>query len=132
MNLWKIYFWTIVPLQLLGLVSASSSLLQRYNILEILVGIITIPLTSLAIYSFAYKKSIFKKRFWYYYFWISILVFGLWMIYALFKEDNVISAFQKGYAQFGIIFAIAIVLLETFSVVIPFYIIYKLGHSKKE
>ena len=127
---WKIYFWTFTIVEIIGFTGITTNSLQRYDFFEILAGIVTIPLLFLAMYSYAYKKSILGKKFWYYYFWVTVLIFGLMMIYSLTQENNLIQAFQKGYDQFGYIFIVAIAFLEIFSVVIPYYMVYKLGHTK--
>jgi len=82
---WKIFFWVIVVLTLIGMISIAN---QTPLVFADVLGLILNIILMIGLYVFAYHKKIFTPQIWKIIFWIVIIFFveAILEIYILPKE----------------------------------------------
>ena len=121
--LWKIYFWVILFLSIIGIVFG-------YGRLDVWSAgvwfeIITSILALVAIYAYSYGKEVLSPKFWIVFFWITIASWVFSLLYQFTPLHDVITVptwLESGAVTDGSELLLGIILAAPMA-----YAIYKLG-----
>lgn len=76
---WKVYFWTILVLAIMGTLFGygTKTMWTLGDWLDIGVSVLSLC----GLYSFVYKKKMFEQKVWLYIFWVSTVMLAFYLVY---------------------------------------------------
>ena len=104
---WKIFFWVMMSLQLMLMVSTFIDPIEDKTTLDHFIDFVIYPITILGIFGFAYNKSLITSGFWKN--WIAIaIITDIYSMFAIFETDIGSSSGVELYLYVGTILAILV------------------------
>lgn len=125
--MWRIFYWFNIIIAVFG----TLNLARGNNSIVGLIEYADFILAIIGLHAFIYKKKLFNKTFWLYFFWINVVYDISWLAYRLSPTDPVLknlSFLNPGPIIFPPIIVTILSLLN-----IPFlYAIYQLTRPSKK
>jgi hypothetical protein len=123
---WKIFFWVMVTLQLLLMVSTFIDPIEDKDPIENFIDFVIYPITILGIFGFAYSKSLISSSYWK--IWIVIaLVTDSYSFFSVFATETVDASGLELYLYIGTILAILVPIL-----VLQYFCLYNYAFKSPE